>query len=75
MIDGHETKIGVPQGDTALPYLVILVLEILLMRIKLDDKLIKADILNTPLNYMDILRFNEPRVSNKHKSAPYLFNK
>ena len=33
-----------PQGDTASPYLFILVLEILLICIKLDDKLIKVNI-------------------------------
>ena len=49
MIDGFETRTfkigrGVPQGDTASPYLFILVLEILLIRIKLDNKLLKVDI-------------------------------
>ena len=42
MIYGYETESfkierGVPQGHTASPYLLILVLEILLMRIKLGD--------------------------------------
>ena len=46
MIDGHETETfrkerGVPQGDTASPYLFILVLEILLLRIMFDDKVTK----------------------------------
>ena len=41
-IYGFETKPfkierGVPEGDTASPYLFILVLEILLLRIMLDD--------------------------------------
>ena len=49
MIDGFETRSfkigrGVPQGDTAFPYQFILVLEILLIRIKLDNKLIKVNI-------------------------------
>ena len=44
MIDGHKTEEfrilrGVPQGDTASPYIFIIVLEILLLRIKHDDKL------------------------------------
>ena len=33
-----------PQGDTSSPYLVILVLDILLIRIKLDTKLLKVTI-------------------------------
>ena len=46
MIDGFETKSFkiercVPQGDTASPYLFILVLEILLLRILLDDNVTK----------------------------------
>ena len=46
MIDGYETlpfniERGVPQGDTASPYLFILVLEILLLRILLDDNVTK----------------------------------
>ena len=54
MIDGYETKPfnierGVPQGDTASPYLFILVLEILLLRIMLDERVTKIK-LNTP-NY------------------------
>ena len=54
MIDGFETKPfnierGVPQGDTASPYLFILVLEILLLRIMLDDGVTKVK-LNKP-NY------------------------
>ena len=49
MIDGFETRSfkigrGVPQGDTASPYLFILVIEILLIRIKLDNKLLKVTI-------------------------------
>ena len=49
MIDGFETRSfkigrGVPQGDTASPYLFILVMEILLIRIKLDNKLLKVNI-------------------------------
>ena len=49
MIDGFETRSfkigrGVPQGDTASPYIFILVLEILLIRIKLDNKLLKVTI-------------------------------
>jgi hypothetical protein len=44
MVDGHTTKQfnilrGVPQGDTASPYLFILVLEILLLRIKHDKNI------------------------------------
>ena len=49
MIDGFETRSfkigrGVPQGDTASPYLFILVLKILLIRIKLENKLLKVTI-------------------------------
>ena len=49
MIDGFETRtfkigMGVPQGETASPYLFILVLEILWIHIKLDNKLIKVNI-------------------------------
>ena len=49
MIDGVETRSfkigrGVPQGDTASPYIFILVLEILLIRIKLDNNLLKVNI-------------------------------
>ena len=49
MIDGFETRSfkigrGVPQGDTASPYLFIMVPEILLIRIKLENKLIKVNI-------------------------------
>ena len=44
MIDGYPTKQfkilrGVPQGDTASPYIFIIVLEILLLRIKHDPNL------------------------------------
>ena len=44
MIDGYSTKqlkilIDVPQGDTTSPYPFILVLEILLLRIKLNKDL------------------------------------
>ena len=44
MIDGYPTKQfkilrGVPQGDTASPYIFIIVLEILLLRIKHDKNL------------------------------------
>ena len=44
MIDGHKTNHfnilrGVPQGDTASPYIFIIVLEILLLRIKHDKNL------------------------------------
>ena len=44
MIDGFETQQfkverGVPQGDTASPYLFILVLEVLLLKIQLDPNL------------------------------------
>ena len=53
MIDGFETKQfrverGVPQGVTASPYLFILVLEILLLRIQLDPNLerIKLEVRN-----------------------------
>ena len=51
MIDGFETKPfnierGVPQEDTASPYLFILVLEILLLRIMLDDNVTKVKISN-----------------------------
>ena len=50
MIDGFETKPfnierGVPQGDTASPYLFILVLEILVLRIMLDDDVTKVRIM------------------------------
>ena len=49
MIDGFETRSfkigrGVPQGDKASPYLFILVLKIILIRIKLENKLLKVTI-------------------------------
>ena len=53
MIDGFETQQfkverGVPQGDTASPYLFILVLEVLLLKIQLDPNLerIKLEVRN-----------------------------
>ena len=51
MIDGYETdsfriERGVPQGDTASPYLFFLVLEILLLRIMLDDNATKIKLTN-----------------------------
>ena len=41
MIDGYETEPFKIEGDTASPYLFILVLEILLLRIMLDDNVTK----------------------------------
>ena len=51
MIDGYETdsfriEHGVPQGATASPYLFILVLEILLLRVMLDDNVTKIKLSN-----------------------------
>ena len=55
MIDGNETlpfniERGVPQVDTASPYLFILVLEILLLRILLDDNLTKIKLAHQTYN-------------------------
>ena len=52
MIDGYETQPinierGVPQGDTASPFIFIIVLEILILRIKNDPNLTKIQ-LNIP---------------------------
>ena len=51
MIDGHESEPfnierGVPQGNTASPYLFILVLEILLLKIQLDNNVTKIKLRN-----------------------------
>ena len=58
MVDGYETKPfrierGVPQGDTASPYLFILVLEILLLRIMLDDNVTKIKLTHPTHNKED----------------------
>ena len=58
MIDGYETmpfniERGVPQGDTASPYLFILVLEILLLRILLDDNVDKIKLSHPNYNKED----------------------
>ena len=58
MIDGYETlpfniERGVPQGDTASPYLFILVLEILLLRILLDDNVTKIKLAHQTYNKED----------------------
>jgi hypothetical protein len=44
---------GVPQGDTASPYLFILVLEILLLRIMLDDNVTKIKLTHPTYNKED----------------------
>ena len=58
MVDGYETlpfniERGVPQGDTASPYLFILVLEILLLRIMLDEKVTKVKLAHSTHNKED----------------------
>jgi hypothetical protein len=58
MVDGHETKPskierGDPQGDTASPYLFILVLEILLLRIMLDNNITKIKLTHPTYNKED----------------------
>ena len=58
MIDGFETKPiiieqWVHQGDTASPYLFILVLEILLLRIMLDENVTKIKLTHPTHNKED----------------------
>ena len=58
MVDGYETnpfriERGVLQGDTTSPYLFILVLEILLLRIMLDDNVTKIQLTHLTHNKED----------------------
>ena len=73
MIDGYETepfKIerGVPQGDTASPYLFILVLEILLLRIMLDDNVTKIKLTHPTMRKEDCLLYTSPSPRDRTRS-------